>query len=41
MQVESWGLNIFHWFRENPVENILVKHFMSIFWPNHGYCLGE
>ena len=24
---------IFHWFRENPVENILVMHFMSIFWP--------
>ena len=27
------GSYIFHWFRENPVENILVMHFMSILWP--------
>ena len=27
------GSYIFHWFRKNPVENILVMHFMSILWP--------
>ena len=27
------GSYIFHWLRENPVENILVMHFMSILWP--------
>ena len=27
------GSYIFHWLRKNPVENILVMHFMSIVWP--------